>query len=195
MSLFSRIFGKKQAPPAAAPRPRRTFETAVNEAKAAARQANGTTNGHAGNGAAKPVHVLGQPRHAKRSDFQGAPWAEAARKKETRGRKLSKHLTHTDAKFDEEETANFLLGMEVECRSTWIAAARWTEEASAMVLTVKKTGKGYTFPGIDYDAAKDFAEAYSKGSWYWIEWVGKYGTNGPVALEPEDVPGLARRVL
>jgi hypothetical protein len=121
--------------------------------------------------------------------------SEAWRKARVKGKAKSTHLVHTDAAFDEDELASFLLGIAVQCRSSWIDWALWNEGASELVLTVKKSGRAYTFPGQDYEAALDFAKAYSKGHFYWIELAQRFGTKGPVALEPEDVPGRARRVL
>jgi hypothetical protein len=55
-------------------------------------------------------------------------------------------------------------------------------------LQVEKSGRWYTSPGIDWPAAQDFARAFSKGFWYWSEWMG-HRDAGTVALEPGDMLG------
>jgi hypothetical protein len=97
-------------------------------------------------------------------------------------------LVHTDAAFDDDEMAAFLLGIRVSCRSSWIAAAEWDEASSTLILNLAKNGHDYRFRPTDYNAAVDFARAYSKGHWYWIEWRGHLGHDTPAALEPTDLP-------
>ncbi len=121
--------------------------------------------------------------------------AEGWRKAKVAKTAKSEHQVHTDAKFDEGDRASFLFGVPTYCNSSWISLAKWDEGASELHLQVTESGNWYTFPGISYDAAKDFADYDSKGMWYWIEWREKYGVNSPVRLEPEDEPGRARRIL
>ena len=81
---------------------------------------------------------------------------------------------HVDAAFDGDETAGFLLGLWVECRTTWEGGitAKWDE--SAGVMTWKVGGKSYDFPA-DFEIATVFARYGSKGKWYWEEWRGRSG--------------------
>ncbi len=76
---------------------------------------------------------------------------------------------HIDAAFTDEEMEVFFGGFWVDCRSTWIQAARWDVDPQHLLLRAK--GREYVFPGVDSGAALAFAEAQSKGRWYWTVWV------------------------
>jgi hypothetical protein len=110
-------------------------------------------------------------------------------------RPLSPYTMQTNAAFSPGEMSNFLLGYRVACRSSWVNAAQWNEDSSNLTLNLGTAAKDYDFPDIDEDGAVEFAESFSKGFWYWSVWVGKYGREKPVALEPSGLPYRVRRVL
>lgn len=112
-----------------------------------------------------------------------------------RPRATSPYTIQTNAAFTESEMSNFLLGHKVACRSSWVNTAQWNENTETLTLNLgTERKKDYDFPA-DEDIAVEFAEAFSKGFWYWNEWRGKYGITKPVALESAHLPHRVRRVL
>ncbi len=111
-----------------------------------------------------------------------------------RAEKVSPHTTQTNAAFSDREMSEFLLGHRVSCRSSWVNAAQWNEDAAVLTLNLGETKpKDYDFPNIDEDGAEEFATSYSKGAWYHEVWLGRYGDI--VRLEPSHLPNRAHRVI
>jgi hypothetical protein len=109
--------------------------------------------------------------------------------------RLSPHLVHTDAAFTPDEEAYLMFGAKVECRSSWIKYAQWTEATSTLELWME-SGNSYPLSGIDWPQVQVFMEGFSKGVWWHVEWLETYGKNKPFSLSEEDrIPNRARRVL
>jgi hypothetical protein len=109
--------------------------------------------------------------------------------------RLSPHLVHTDAAFTPDEEAYLMFGEKVQCRSSWMQTVQWVEKESRLEVWME-SGNSYDFTGMDWPAVQEFMDAYSKGHWYWISWVGAFGRNNPIRLSEEDkIPNRARRIL
>ncbi len=79
---------------------------------------------------------------------------------------------HIDAAFDEAEEEAFLFGEWVDCRSSWVDAARW--DADSSVLQLRIDGKEFDFPNVDETGAHVFATFNSKGRWFHSVYKGDY---------------------
>ncbi len=72
---------------------------------------------------------------------------------------------HADAAFTDGEEYRFLyLGQKVDCRSSWIEAAQYSEAKKE--LTIWASGKDYTIPDVDLRMAERFMHSTSKGMWW-----------------------------
>jgi hypothetical protein len=133
-----------------------------------------------------------QRKAARRAREAGAKASREARNRRQAGTRPG-GTVHLDAAFDDDEMSDFLLGLAVECRSTWIEQAQWNQQDSVLTLRLRRNGRDYRFPGIGYPEAVHFGQAYSKGHWYWSDWRGHIGVNSPFTLEPALEPGMAHR--
>jgi hypothetical protein len=92
---------------------------------------------------------------------------------------------HTNAAFTEEEEFAFLMGKKiivgVPARSTWVEAAQYDEQSHTITLWTDRGDELGPYSGMGEAEAIVFAQATSKGAWYWAVVVGR-GT--VAALEP-----------
>lgn len=70
------------------------------------------------------------------------------------------------ARFSDEETASFLLGVPTACQSSNVREATYVEEARTLVIEFHSGGQ-YSYPGVGFELAEEFAFATSKGQFIW----------------------------
>jgi len=104
MSMFSRLFGKR-------PKPGEPVQ--INDPKRAA-AGKAFREQREREERARNLGIGIRTTTSTGTEFRSDAWREA----QNRGKTKSPHTTRTDAAFDDEETASFLLGMVVECRSS-----------------------------------------------------------------------------